>query len=105
MDFGFGISDLGFGLVLSAAVAVPAAALGQAEGTYAGQEQREIKALSPQEVHAYRIGEGMGLAKAAETFSFLGHRCDRMVRAVLTRIEREPASRSRPGAAAAARVH
>lgn len=59
-------------LVLAAAVAIPGAALGQAASSYAGQEQREIKALSPQEIHSYRIGEGMGYAKAAELNHYPG---------------------------------
>jgi Spy/CpxP family protein refolding chaperone len=33
---------------------------------YAGQESREIKALSPEDVQAYLAGKGMGFAKAAE---------------------------------------
>ena len=34
------------------------------QGQYAGQERREIKALSAAEVEAYLSGQGMGLAKA-----------------------------------------
>lgn len=34
--------------------------------SYAGQESREIKALSAEEVQGYLSGKGMGLAKAAE---------------------------------------
>ncbi len=34
--------------------------------SYAGQEARAIKALSPEEVQAYLEGQGMGFAKAAE---------------------------------------
>lgn len=59
-------------LVLAAAVVIPGAALGQAASSYAGQEGREIKALSPQEIHSYRIGEGMGYAKAAELNHYPG---------------------------------
>jgi Spy/CpxP family protein refolding chaperone len=33
---------------------------------YAGEEQRAIKALSPEQINAYLNGEGMQLAKAAE---------------------------------------
>jgi hypothetical protein len=32
---------------------------------YAGQEQREIKALSAEEIQSYLSGSGMGLSKAA----------------------------------------
>jgi hypothetical protein len=41
---------------------------------YAGQEQREIKALSPEDVKALEAGEGMGLAKAAELNRYPGPR-------------------------------
>lgn len=39
---------------------------------YAGEEQREIKALSPDEVRGYLAGEGLGLAKAAEINRYPG---------------------------------
>lgn len=39
---------------------------------YAGQESREIKALSPEDVQAYLSGKGMGLAKAAELNGYPG---------------------------------
>lgn len=39
---------------------------------YVGQEVREIKALSPEDVSAYLAGKGMGLAKAAELNGFAG---------------------------------
>jgi len=44
----------------------------QPTGPYAGQEAREIKALSSEEVDGYLEGEGMGLAKAAELNGFPG---------------------------------
>lgn len=59
-------------LSLVAAIALCGAALCQAGSSYAGEEQREIKALSPQEIHSYRIGEGMGYAKAAELNHYPG---------------------------------
>src|SRR5687768_3033731 len=37
-----------------------------AASPYAGQEERDIKALSAQEVADYLTGKGMGFAKAAE---------------------------------------
>ncbi len=40
--------------------------------SYAGQEQREIKALSPEEIKDYLAGKGMGLAKAAELNCYPG---------------------------------
>ena len=41
-------------------------------GSYAGQEQREIKALAPEEVQSYLAGKGAGLAKAAELNHYPG---------------------------------
>lgn len=41
---------------------------------YAGQEARDIKALSAEEVRAYLGGEGLGFAKAAELNSYPGPR-------------------------------
>ena len=52
-----------------AALAVPAAA--QHHG-YHGQESRDIKALSAEEVKQYLAGAGMGYAKAAELNHFPG---------------------------------
>ena len=43
-------------------------------GPYAGDEKREIKALSPEELDAYRTGAGMGFAKAAELNHYPGPR-------------------------------
>lgn len=42
------------------------------ESAYAGQQARDIKALSQEEVHAYLAGKGMGLAKAAELNGYAG---------------------------------
>jgi Spy/CpxP family protein refolding chaperone len=39
---------------------------------YAGEQAREIKALSADEVRAYLAGEGLGLAKAAEINGYPG---------------------------------
>jgi Spy/CpxP family protein refolding chaperone len=39
---------------------------------YAGQEQREIKSLSQQEMNDYLAGKGMGFAKAAELNGYPG---------------------------------
>ena len=50
---------------------VPAAALAQ-HSHYSGQEVRDIKALSPEEVKQYLAGAGMGHAKPAELNSFPG---------------------------------
>jgi Spy/CpxP family protein refolding chaperone len=41
---------------------------------YTGQEQREIKALSAEEIQGYLSGSGMGFAKAAELHHYPGPR-------------------------------
>ncbi len=41
-------------------------------GLYSGQEQREIKALSADEIQNYLAGKGAGLAKAAELNHYPG---------------------------------
>lgn len=51
-------------------IAIPA--LAAQPGPYAGEEQREIKALSPQEIQQYLAGKGMGLARAAELNHYPG---------------------------------
>lgn len=43
-------------------------------GGYAGQERREIKALSAEETEQLLTGQGMGLARAAELNSYPGPR-------------------------------
>jgi len=40
--------------------------------SYVGQETRDIKSLSPEEIDAYLAGRGMGLAKAAELNGYAG---------------------------------
>ncbi|MDH5547563.1 MAG: hypothetical protein OEZ43_18430 [Gammaproteobacteria bacterium] len=47
-------------------------ALADSTSPYVGQEQREIKALSPQEVEGYLTGKGLGYAKAAELNHYPG---------------------------------
>lgn len=59
------------GITISALVAVATAAT---DSTYAGQELREIKALSQQEVEDYLNGKGLGYAKAAELNRYPGPR-------------------------------
>ena len=39
---------------------------------YAGQQNRPVKALSPEDIAALRNGEGMGMAKAAELNGYPG---------------------------------
>jgi Spy/CpxP family protein refolding chaperone len=59
------------GLVSTLGLAI--VALGAfAASPYAGQESREIKALSPEDVSALLSGKGMGFAKAAELNGFAG---------------------------------
>ena len=43
-----------------------------AASTYAGEQSREIKALSDEEVESLLAGKGMGFAKAAELNGFAG---------------------------------
>lgn len=59
-------------LVFMAASAVAFAAMGATESPYVGQEEREIKALSPQQIEGFLNGRGMGYAKAAELNAFPG---------------------------------
>ncbi|HET9445501.1 MAG TPA: periplasmic heavy metal sensor [Steroidobacteraceae bacterium] len=43
-----------------------------AASPYAGEEGREIKALSAEDIEAYLTGQGMGFAKAAELNGYAG---------------------------------
>ncbi|OGI43264.1 MAG: hypothetical protein A2150_00675 [Candidatus Muproteobacteria bacterium RBG_16_64_11] len=54
------------------AVSINNAASAAQPAFYAGQEWREIKALSPEEIQDYLAGKGMGLAKAAELNRYPG---------------------------------
>lgn len=60
------------GLIAVSAFALINAAGATQPGSYAGQEQREIKALSPQEIQSYLTGKGAGFAKAAELNHYPG---------------------------------
>ena len=57
---------------LFAALASATAAVHAQHGGYAGQESREIKALSAEQIKEYQSGAGMGYAKAAELNHFPG---------------------------------
>jgi len=59
-------------LVLSVALIVLPAAAQTPPAPYAGQQQRAIKALSPEETRDLAEGRGMGLAKAAELNGYPG---------------------------------
>ena len=63
----FKITSIGYLLFLAISIA-----LANESSPYSGQQQREIKALSPQEVQDYLEGKGMGFAKAAELNHFPG---------------------------------
>ena len=47
-------------------------ALAQAHSPYAGQQHRDIKSLSAEDVDGYLSGKGMGLARAAELNGYPG---------------------------------
>ena len=51
-----------------------AADAGEAVAPYTGQERRDIKALSKEEVNSYLSGDGMGFAKTAELNHYPGPR-------------------------------
>ena len=63
-----------FGAFLAAAALVVSAVGSSAQSVspYAGQERRQIKALSEQDIADLREGRGMGLARAAELNSYPG---------------------------------
>ncbi len=63
---------------------------GEAASPYAGQESRDIKSLSAEEVRAYLGGEGLGFAKAAELNHYPGpkHVLELADRLELTEIQR-----------------
>src|SRR5918992_3037353 len=54
------------------AMLVLAAGGAHAQQGYSGQESRDLKALSAEEIDQYRAGAGMGYAKAAELNHFPG---------------------------------
>ncbi len=58
--------------VVAAAVISLIASNVLAASPYAGEEGREIKALSAEDLHAYLTGQGMGFAKVAELNGYAG---------------------------------
>ncbi len=58
--------------IVSATVVVALAASAAVAASYSGQQTREIKALSAEEVADLEAGRGMGLAKAAELNHYPG---------------------------------
>ena len=65
------MKNLVFGVIVSV---VAVAATATTESPYVGQETREIKALSQQEIDDYLHGSGLGYAKAAELNHYPGPR-------------------------------
>ena len=60
-------------IVVLLLVAVPSHAFAQSKhSTYVGQERREIKSLSSEDIEGYLTGQGMGFAKAAELNHYPG---------------------------------
>lgn len=59
-------------IFIAATVLVSGAGGASATNSDAGQESREIKAMSPEDVQSYLSGKGMGLAKAAELNGYPG---------------------------------
>lgn len=59
------------GCFISAALLI-GSPVGDAASPYAGQDLRDIKALSPEDTEAYLSGKGMGFAKAAELNGYPG---------------------------------
>lgn len=59
-------------LLLVAALCTVQTAYAAQPSPYAGQEARDIKALSPQEIDGLLAGKGMGFAKAAELNGYPG---------------------------------
>lgn len=56
-------------ILLASLISSPAA---WSASPYSGEQSREIKSLSPEDVDAYLAGKGMGLAKAAELNGYAG---------------------------------
>jgi hypothetical protein len=64
-----------FSWILVTLLIIPAPTFAQhGHSPYTGQEKREIKALSEEEIQALLSGQGMGLAKAAELNHYPGPR-------------------------------
>lgn len=61
-----------FACLIASLYLAPAASTAAPASAYVGQEERDIKALSPEDVSAYLSGKGMGLARAAELNGYAG---------------------------------
>jgi hypothetical protein len=62
------------GALVAMCLVPPLTAAETARSAYVGQQSRDIKALSGEDVAALRSGDGMGLAKAAELNGYPGPR-------------------------------
>jgi Spy/CpxP family protein refolding chaperone len=85
---------------LLALLVVPLFASAQEQrSSYAGEQEREIKALSADEVRAYLSGRGAGLAKAAELNNYPGplHVLELAGNLRLTEAEKSDTERVRAG--------
>jgi hypothetical protein len=57
-------------IILGLLITIPCLTFAQSgHSPYAGQEKREIKALSHEDIEGYLAGEGMGFAKAGEQWA------------------------------------
>ena len=83
-----------YGYLLLVSLTLPPIAQA-ADAPYAGQEQRAIKALSPQEVDDYLQGRGMGTSKPAELNHYPGPKHVLDAAAALTLSETQTTSRDR----------
>lgn len=61
-----------FACLIASLCLAPAVSTAAPVSAYAGQEDRDIKALSPDDISAYLSGKGMGLARAAELNGYAG---------------------------------
>ena len=61
-----------FACLIAALCQAPTVSVAAPASAYAGQEDRDIKALSPEDISAYLSGKGMGLARAAELNGYAG---------------------------------
>jgi Spy/CpxP family protein refolding chaperone len=60
-------------VILGLIITIPCLAYAQSgHSPYSGQEKREVKALSPEDIEGYLTGQGMGFAKAAELNHYPG---------------------------------
>jgi hypothetical protein len=67
-----GSHDMRVAIMVAALMAAAAPHAAVAQQPYAGQQERDIKALSAEEIADLRAGRGMGMAKAAELNHYPG---------------------------------